>query len=171
MDLTLYHGSKINHQFKSDLAMTFLTTDLDFTNNTLYGGTNGYKYQVEVTINKLFDSTNCRDIEKLYAAGYKLSDPYLNIEDNIDGHDEFGYDDEYDLYEGFGYEEKDVYKTASSFCNSKTIKNNTWETIEESDGVLDWISKNYDAILLLERGIKNYLILKKDNIKKVNLIK
>jgi len=168
MKLKLYHGSKSNHQFKGDLAMTFLTTDLKFTNNNEYGGADGFKYEVVVEVNNCFDSTNLGHIKNLYKAGFKLSDPYLHIEDEP----EFSFDDDY-LNEGVIIEEfgdMDFYKTAEDFCKSKTAQHSTWEAIEESPGVMDWIKKNFDSVLILEAGFKNFIIFNTQNIKTVKLI-
>lgn len=171
MILNLYQGSNKNTRFNNAFKKAFLATDIEFTNNAEYGGTDGFKYQYTVDLNpkKVFNSTNCDDIALLYKAGYKLSDPYLHIEDNDDGPDEFGWEDDDDnfLYESDDF---DVYPTAQSFCNSKTIQNNTWEAIEESHGVLDWISKHFDAIVILERGFVNYIVYNESCIKDIKRI-
>ena len=174
MELKLYHGSKENHRFKGEFLGTFLTTDLKFTNNAEYGGVDGVKYEVTVDLKNCFDSTNCEHIKVLYNAGLKLSDPYLHIEDPVfsDFDDDFGgFDD--DLFEGELVEEglsHDYYKTPQAFCKSKTIKSSTWEAIEESEGVLEWIRANYDSTLIIEAGVKNFIVFKKECIKVVKRI-
>jgi len=171
MITTLYHGSKVNHRFKDELANTFLATKLEFTNNAEYGGPNGVKYQVQVDLGKCFDSTNCNDIKLLYANKMRLTDPWLHAETPLDfgdDDDDVGFPDN-DLWEGFN-PSRDYYKTAQAFCQSKTIKTSTWEAIEESVGVVDWIKQHYNSCLILERGFTNFIVFNKKSIKNVKLL-
>lgn len=61
---------------------------------------------------------------------------------------------------------KDEFKTAKAFINSPT-NNNTWNAIESTEGVIEWIFNNgFDSILITEDGVENY-ICKKQNIKNI----
>jgi len=165
MEYTLYQGSNNNDRFQRDLSYTFLATDLKFTNDAVYGGANGHKYEYKVDLNpaKIFDSTNCKHIELLYSKGFKLADPYLQLEEYFDDYD---LDVDTDVFTS----DNDYYRTAKDFCNSKTSQSNTWEAIEESMGVIDWLAKNFQAAIILERGYKNFIIFNKSTIKDIKKI-
>lgn len=165
MEYTLYQGSNNNARFGEGSRPIFLASDLEFTNNGEYGGANGYKYEYKVELNpkNIFDSSNCNHIEFLYSKGFKLADPYMFLEEYFN---DFDTDVDTDIFDV----DNDYYRTASDFCKSKTIQSNTWEAIEESKGVLPWISKNFEAAIILERGYKNFIIFNKKLIKDIKRI-
>lgn len=53
------------------------------------------------------------------------------------------------------------YATAEAFINSPYSASDTWNAIESTNRVCDWILNNgYDSILITEGGIINYFFKK-----------
>jgi hypothetical protein len=146
--VTFYHGTNEGINKFTDQDNIFITSDLDFVER--FGV---FIYSLKVDLGNIFDSTNINHIQKLYDVGFKIRDPYLDSDwDDMD----------YDF-------EKDEYPSAKSFINSPHTRKNSWNGIELTDGVIDWIFDNgYNSILLTEDYIKNYLI-KKEQISDVKL--
>lgn len=102
----------------------------------------------------LFVSYDTKSIIELYDSGFKLRDTY--IEFNWDGLDDYIYD----LYDYDLNTNPDVwgYKSANSLINSPYFGSDTWEMIENTNNVLDYILSKYDGVILLEGGEKTYYI-------------
>lgn len=66
-----------------------------------------------------------------------------------------------DRYEDIDYENYDDY----------VISDDTWDIIENSDGVLDWIISRYDACYISEGGIGNFYIKDMSTISDIKIIK
>ena len=67
------------------------------------------------------------------------------------------YEEGFELYD----EHSDTtFKTPEEYLESDIgeMASDTWDVIESSDGVLDWIMSNYDACLITEGGYANYYI-------------
>ncbi|MCK9417740.1 hypothetical protein M0Q97_13940 [Candidatus Dojkabacteria bacterium] len=143
---TLYHGTSDNKQeYIDDKDYIFLSISPRFAQD--YGDK---LLQVKVNIGKVFNSLSLSDIQLLYKNGFKLYDP--NVDEEMD---DIGYN--------FN---KDEFKTAKAFINSPT-NNNTWDAIESTECVIEWIFNNgFDSILITEDDVENY-ICKKQNIKNI----
>jgi hypothetical protein len=140
----LYHGTSDNKDI-IDRDYMFLSTSPTFAKE--YGDK---ILQVKVNVGRVFNTLLLSDIQLLYKNGFKLYDP--NVDDDWD---DIGYN--------FN---KDEFKTAKAFINSPT-NDNTWDAIESTEGVVEWIFNNgFNSILITEDGIENY-ICKKQNIKSI----
>jgi len=150
---TLYHGSHENSNKFLKQKLIYLSTEKSFAKD--YGIN---LFSVKVNLGKIFDSTNLKDIEKLYQSGFKLTDPYLDSDlDNL-------------VYNF----KKEEYPTAKSFINSPYSISDSWNAIESTEGVIGWIFKNgYDSILITEGGTENYLIqnINVDSFENISLLK
>lgn len=95
-----------------------------------------YLYQVKVNLGNIFDSLSEKHIRLIYENGFKLTDTY--------------YDKQYDTAEEV-IEESDY--------------NDTWEMIENTVGLVNWIFRNrFHSIKITEGGEVNYIIKPKDII-------
>ncbi len=142
---TLYHGTSDNKkEFQND-DIIFLSTSSTFAKK--YGDK---LLIIKADLGNVFNSLEFNDIQLLYKNGFKLYDP--NVDEDWD---DIGYD--------FN---KENFRTAKAFINSPT-NNNTWDAIESTESVIDWIFNNgFDSILVTEDNIENY-ICKKNNIKSI----
>jgi hypothetical protein len=151
----LYHGC--DSETLDDInGYMFFSESSSFSSS--YGD---YLHEVQVELSNIFDSTSLEHIELIYNAGYHLSDPYFECMD----------DEEIEEMEVDGYNiEEGYYETASAFYNSP-YSSDTWEAIESTDGVIDWILSNgFDNIHITEGGYSNYYT-HSDNIVSYRLIK
>lgn len=151
---TLYHGT--NHPDALDgNGYVFLSTKKEFAED--YGD---LIFECEVNLGKVFKTWEPENIKTLYAAGFKLTDDYIT--------QSYGPDDEIAQFYDF---ENDYYPTAESFINSPFFGSDTWEAIEHSHGVTDWIFSNFDSIGILEGGVVNYYTPKKNIVSKKQIDK
>ena len=156
--ITVYHGTDNSDQsfYKDDKLFTSVSKE--FTHS--YGER---IFELKIDIKNPFDSTDINDIKKLYDNGFTLTDPYL-------------YDDtnqvEFLLEKGYTYDlDKDEFPTAEDFMGTVDYLMNTWEPIEYTHGVVDWIERNnFDSIYLLEDGVETYFILDMNIIKSIKEI-
>ena len=142
---TLYHGT----DYSSDPSNMFGDPPYFFSTSKQFAEDYGtYVYEADVNLGKVFDSTSLDEVKKIYDAGYKLTDPYMTSGDGV-----VNIKSEYYDYKN------NYYPTAEHFINgAANIFKNTWEAIESTYGVIDWITSNgYDSILITEDGIVNYL--------------
>ena len=140
----LYHGTSDDKDV-IDRDYIFLSTSPTFAKE--YGDK---ILQVKVNVGRVFNTLLLSDVQLLYKNGFKLYDPNVDVD-----WDDIGYN--------FN---KDEFKTAKAFVNSPT-NDNTWDAIESTEGVVDWIFNNgFDSILITEDGVENY-ICKKQNIKNI----
>jgi hypothetical protein len=140
----LYHGTSDDKEI-IDRNYIFLSTSPTFAKE--YGKN---ILQVTVNVGKIFNSLLLQDVQLLYKNGFKLYDP--NVDEDWD---DIGYNFK-----------KDEFSTAKAFINSPT-NDNTWDAIESTEGVIEWIFNNgFDSILITEDAVENY-ICKKSNIKSI----
>jgi hypothetical protein len=92
-------------------------------------------YKMQLLTDNIFDSRLPENIQLLYKMGYYLSDDYIMMDGN-----------EYD-YPTYNFK-SDRFETANDFINSTHFGSDTWETIEQSHGVMGWIYSNYDGCLI-----------------------
>jgi hypothetical protein len=144
--LTLYHGtnvsgveefSKLKHEF-------FLSTDLDFSKD--YGT---YIYQVTIKPQKIFDSTS--DLEK----NELINDMKNLLKTESEKTSHWNYDKIY-FYEEM-IKKITNNSTWSTWYWIEAIFNDNWKH-DYGLGVDYFNKKGYDAILITETGIKNYMI-------------
>ena len=155
--ITVYHATNDPEQSFKKNNKIFTSTSKKFV---LSYGDNIF----ELTINpkNTFYSTDVKDIEKLYKKGFLLGDPYLDSE--IDMYPNIKDHYVIDNYEGY-------YPSAEDFIKGTEMMGNTWEPIERTRGVVDWIERNnYDCIYLLEDGAETYFILDMSIIKSIKEI-
>jgi len=105
----------------------------------------------------LFISYDKSSINELYANGFKLRDTYI---EDIWGKGGTSYDEVVDLYDYDESKKSDNwgYKSANHVISSPFFNSDTWEMIEHTDGVLDYIFSKYDGVALLEGGQKSYYL-------------
>lgn len=158
IEIIAYHGT--NMEYDEDDKI-FVSLSKNFADD--YGYT---IFQISFTPEKIFDSTSLRDIKLLYDNGFKLTDEYID-------RDPFG--SEWLLEKGLYYFDEEsgtgYYPTAEKFIEAINHLGNTWEPIEMTQGVIDFIEgKGYDCIYLIEDGIENYFILEPEIINGVKEI-
>jgi 8-oxo-dGTP pyrophosphatase MutT (NUDIX family)/2'-5' RNA ligase len=128
-----YHGSLDKHEFIETGNMvngTFFSTN--FNEAKSYAGKNGYVFKVKLNKDlNLFNDSNIEDVNKLFDRFDELYDTYYE-----ESHDE--------------YTIKDPEKFLSM--------NDTWEAIENTPDVLNWLEGNYDGVFIHEGGVKNLLL-------------
>lgn len=122
----LFHGTHNPEPFKEDKDL-FFSTSRSFSDD--YGP---YMFAVKVELGKVFDTTNPKDLQLLFDAGYQLVDEF----------DETNY-----------YSSVEEYTSNEDFFPS-----DTWESIEGTKGVIPFIfSEGFDSILITEDRVENYL--------------
>jgi hypothetical protein len=86
-------------------------------------------YELEVDLGRVFDSLSVKDLTILLDEGFELIDTYDDTE--------YTHENIADLAHG----------------------SDTWETIENSYGVMDYLEGNYDSIRIVEGGSEvNYIL-------------
>lgn len=137
---TLYHGTMSDRLDIEPNNRIFMATSDRFASD--YGSV----FQCQVILGKIFDSANLEHIKLLYAAGFKLKDPYLD-----DNQEELSqYDSPYD-WENYNYPTAEAYLEGGL--------QDTWECIEKTEGVIEWIFRHgFDSIEVTEGGSNNYLL-------------
>lgn len=136
--VVLYHGTTVAHDIEEP---HFFSVDENFA--LFYGH---IIYKMELLTNNIFDSTIPDNIRLLYKEGFYLTDDYI-IESGADEED----------YPTYNFK-MDRFDTAEDFINANHFGSDTWEVIEHSHGVMEWIAGNYDGCLILEGGYVNYYI-------------
>lgn len=137
--IVVYHGTEKEHDFSKEgnqfwCGGTFFSTDKDEAG--MYTRRDKILYEVILKPNlNIFDSADEDECQKLFNEFDALYDNYFD-EDT----------------------EPDEYFVRSAKQLSQN--NNNWKCIEETPGVLDWLSKNYDGVTVYEDGDENYLIFK-----------
>lgn len=144
-DLVLYRGVPYDTIQPNEDQYSFFAKDVEFAKD--YGD---YIYKCFFKPINLFVSYEQKYIDELYANGYKLVDDYINMDWEY-------YRDEYDFAQLYDYDvnnpENNGYKSAKHFFKAPHSKSDTWETIEHSHGVLDYIISQYDGVVLVEGGM------------------
>lgn len=110
-----------------------------------------YIYKCSFQPLNLFYSYEPKFIQELYKKGYKLQDLY--VEDMWDDLRE-EMEELYDFENG----QEPGYKNWESVVNSPYFGGDTWDMIENSHGVLDYILSHYDGVALLEGSEKTYYL-------------
>lgn len=143
--LIVYHGSESEHDFNTHGNIYYGTFFSTDISTARDFGNVIYKMELMDNLN-LFDTNNFGDCKILFKNFDCLYDTYYSEDEN-------------------GY----YIKNPKSFSNFT----DTWEPIEKTDGVLDWLKSNYDGVWIYEGGIQNLLLFKpvKDKIKNINLVK
>ena len=142
----VYHGTTKGHDFESPVAIhkeylkddvkcTFFSTEKFFAAEYMgewKGEENGKLYEVHLKPNlNIFDTRNFENCKLLI--------------------DKFGeFEDDVELYDGDGYIIDSPEKLFNLWDN--------WFAIEYQDGCLDWLSKNYDGVIVFENVVKNVII-------------
>tara|TARA_X000000368_G_scaffold370435_1_gene319575 strand:- start:526 stop:1020 length:495 start_codon:yes stop_codon:yes gene_type:complete len=90
----------------------------------------GYIIQAVLDTDNVFNSLDDRNIIKLFEEGFELYDNHSDT----------------------------TFKTYNEYIDSNIEYSDTWDIIENSDGVLEWIMSNYDACYITEGGQANYYI-------------
>jgi hypothetical protein len=140
----LYHGTYKEHEF-NDYGDLIDGTFFSTSQNEAksYGE---YLYKVRIKDNlSLLDMGNVKDCELLISTFDELIDPYYDEDE--DGHFITSSDELYNL-------------------------SDSWSPIERTDGVLDWISGNYDGVWVYEGGVRNLLLFTpvKDKLVSISLV-
>lgn len=151
-NLILYRGEEKDWLTPTDNTYSFFAHDKSFAED--YGD---YIWKCTFKPMNLFISYDKNSIIELYNNGFKLRDTY--IEDNW-GKGGTSYDEVVGLYDYNENTSSDNwgYKSAESVINSPFFDSDTWEIIEHTDGVLDYIFSKYDGVVLLEGGQKSYYL-------------
>jgi len=153
--LVVYRGESEDYT-PTDNDYNFFAEDLSFAED--YGDN---VWVCEFSPLNLFVSYEKKYIEELYDNGYILSDEY--VEDMWEKQTD-------NMGKIYNYNIPNVengYKTASDFLAS--TGSDTWESIEKSHGVMDYILSKYDGVILLEGGQVTYYI-RTDKIIKCEII-
>lgn len=146
--LTLYRGVDEDYPHPTISDYSFFAKDKSFAED--YGE---YIWKCTFEPLNLFISYKDSSIKELYDNGFKLRDEY--IEDMWDESDEWQdiYDyDEYGDFDDWGF------KSAEHLISNPYLGSDTWEMIENSHGVLDYILSKYDGVVLLEGGQVTYYL-------------
>ena len=104
-----------------------------FSEDKNFAGDYGnYVISAVLNTNNVFNSLDNRNILKIYNEGLKLYDEYSDT----------------------------TFNTPDEYFNSdlNQMGSDTWDIIESSHGVLDWIMGIYDACYITEGGVANYYI-------------
>ena len=141
-DKILYHGSSTNHNFESNGDIYNGTF---FSTNKNEAKSYG-KFLYEI---KLKNDLNLFDLNKLSDCEY-IFDEFKVLYDNYYSEDEDGH----------------YVKSAPELYNNS----DSWNCIENTDSVLDYINGTYDGIWIYEGGVRN-LLLFSPIIDKVEYIK
>lgn len=137
--ITLYHGT--NHPESLDgNGYVFLSTQKSFSES--YGD---LIFECEVDLGNVFKTWEPKNIKDIYAAGFKLTDDYITS----------SYDESDEIAQYYDFK-NDYYPTAESFINGPFFGSDTWEAIEHTRGLTDWIFSKYDSIAIFEGGVVNY---------------
>jgi hypothetical protein len=150
--LVLYRGEEKEWLKPTDNEYSFFAKDKSFAED--YGD---YIWKCTFKPLKLFISYNKESIIELYDNGFKLRDNYIEDNWNKKG---TSYDVSADLYD---YDENGNfddwgYKSAQHVIASPYFDGDTWEIIEHTNGVLDYILSKYDGVALLEGGKVTYYL-------------
>lgn len=148
-NLVLYRGVTNKSLKPTSNNYAFFAEDESFA-----AGYGSYVWKCTFKPLNLFISYSKKYIQELYDNGFKLRDTY--IEDmwnkiSLDIKNLYNYDDT-------KYSDDWGYKSAEHLELSPYFVSDTWEMIEKSNGVLDYILSNYDGVVLLEGGQKTYYL-------------
>ena len=140
----VYHGSSNEHKFDTRGEIYDGTFFSTNKNEARAYGKFVYEVELKPTI-KIFDTNNLGDIQILMKVFSVLYDNY--------------YDEN---------EEEHYIRTPEELYNNS----DSWNAIENTDGVLEWLHGRYDGVTIFEGGVENILIFNpvKDKIQKLKLI-
>lgn len=143
--LILYRGVESEEQDPQNNDYAFFAKDESFAKD--YGP---YIWKCYFGKLNLFVGYKLKYLKELYDNGYKLRDEYV----------EFMWDDLKNELEGiYDYNTPDDgYKSAEAVGSSPYFGSDTWEMIEKSHGVIDYILSKYDGVVLLEGGEVTYYL-------------
>lgn len=151
-NLILYRGVPKESQKPTDNNYTFFAENKKFAKD--YGK---YIWKCTFKTLNLFISYKEESIVELYKKGFKLRDSY--IEFNW-GKLENSYEDVINAYDYDKTTSSDNwgFKSANDYISSPYFDSDTWEAMEHTNGVLDYILSKYDGIVLLEGGDITYYL-------------
>jgi hypothetical protein len=133
----LYHGSPYPNNFDNRGDVYDGTFFSTNKNEAKSYGKFLYKVQLKNGL-KLFDTNNLNDVKILYNEFTVLYDYYFDEDD-----DEHYIKSPNELYD----------------------HSDSWNAIENTDGVLDWMNGNYDGVWIYEGGVRNLLLFNPINKK------
>lgn len=160
-NLILYRGEEKDFLHPLDNDYSFFAKDKSFAED--YGD---YIWKCIFKPLDLFISHKAESIKELYDNGFKLRDNYIEFNwgnsttDNI--RDLYDYD-ENKPFDSYGY------KSYKHVIKSPYFQGDTWEMIEHTTGVLDYILSKHDGVELLEGGQITYFV-RTDKIKECILL-
>lgn len=127
---TIYRGTDI---YELNKALSGKDIGHFFTEDLSFAEDYGdYVIRAEINTESIFNSLDYRNIKLIFDEGFTLSDNYNDVHFN-------------------SFEEYNE----SSFSGKDS---DTWDIIEYSEGVLDWIMSKWDICLITEGGSTNYYI-------------
>jgi hypothetical protein len=148
-NLILYRGVTKEFLTPKDKKYNFFSKDKHFAED--YG-----KYVWECTFKpvNIFISNKLESIQELYDNGFKLRDTF--VEENW----EYEPNDIKELYDYDEIKSLDErgYKSAQHTYKSRYINTDSWNMIENTDGVLEYILSKYDGVELSEGGLTTYYL-------------
>lgn len=149
-NIILYRGVEDENYKPDDNDYSFFAESLNFASD--YGD---FIWKCKFINMNLFISYKEEFINELYNNGLKLKDEYI----------EFNWDNENiitpeikKLYRYDKNSDNNGYLSAHDVIKSPYFHSDTWEMIEKSHGVLDYILSKYDGVILLEGGQKTYFV-------------
>lgn len=144
--LMLYRGVESPNYNPKDNSYSFFAKNKNFAKD--YGD---YIWKCIFNPLNLFISYKENYIKELYDNGYKLRDEYI----------EFNWEQEKDNV-SYNFNQKNPdewgYNSVEDVITSPYFHSDTWEMIEKSNGVVDYILSKYDGIELLEGGELTYYL-------------
>lgn len=129
-NLKVYHGSDGKHNFNN----RGYVWNGSFFSTSISEASHYGKFVYEVNLKQnliLFDCNEISDLEKLFQNFSEIYDDYFD-----EGED--------------GY----VIKNARQLYNHS----DSWNPIERTNGVLDWVQSVYDGVWIYEGGVRNLLL-------------
>lgn len=118
----------------------FFSTSLDFAED--YGD---YIIEGQLNCDNIFISYEDKYIKKLYDAGFQLTDNFLTENNDSGTHPTYDFENNY-------------YPTYEDYIIAPHTGSDTWQMIEESDGVMNYIMYHYGVVLIMEGGVVNFYV-------------
>jgi len=147
-NITLYRGEEKEQFNPTDNSYSFFAKD-----KSIAEGYGDYIWTCIFKSINLFVSYEADSVRELYDNGYKLRDEYI----------EFNWGEDEDIMKLYDFHPDGNmddwgYKTPEAAISSPHFDSDTWEMIEHTPGVMDYILSKYDGVMLLEGGSLTYYI-------------
>lgn len=151
-NLVLYRGVEEESQEPTDNDYAYFSSTKEFAED--YGE---YIWKCTFKTLNLFISYKKESIVELYKKGFKLRDTHIEFNWGNVG---TSYEDAINAYDYDKTTSSDNwgYKSANDFISSPSFGSDTWEAMENTNGVLDYVLSKYDGIVLLEGGSITYYL-------------